>query len=113
MDSPINGTLPVIHPKSRPTRSGAKIFQFIVNPSPGQKNPKTAKLIKSHVSRTRDRRKKHPDMKSWIQRQDGSLVNAPLVEHKIPERVGSDFSLLDFPEALQAYMREDLTHCMF
>lgn len=101
----------VIHPKPGPTIRKAKSFQFIVSSSPDHASQETRKLIKSHVSRNRDRRKKNSEMKSWIQRQSGS-GKAPLVEHKIPERVGWDFSLLDFPEVLQAYMREDLTHCM-
>jgi hypothetical protein len=31
----------------------------------------------------------------------------------IPGRVGTNFSLLDFPEPLQAYMENDILRCQF
>lgn len=45
-------------------------------------------------------------------RRDGKLINLDEFNASIPDRVGSDFSLIDFPEVLKPYMQEDLMKCM-
>lgn len=87
-------------------------FKFITKTSTYSPTHEDRREVKSHVSRGRPRRKQHHETKSWIMRQDGKCTKSDDMKISIPSRVGSDISLIDFPEILKPYMEEDLLKCM-
>ncbi|RSM05333.1 hypothetical protein CEP52_006360 [Fusarium oligoseptatum] len=56
--------------------------------------------------------KERPGVKSWILKRDAQK-EVEIQHGSIPPRVGSDFSLLDFPEPLQPYMKQDLVRSFY
>ena len=87
-------------------------FKFITSTSTYNPTREDRKQIKSHVSRGRPRRQQRQGAKSWILQRDGQLTNLENDGTPIPGRVGSDLSLVNFPEDLKPYMQEDFTQCM-
>ncbi|CAM1505951.1 Fc.00g115880.m01.CDS01 [Cosmosporella sp. VM-42] len=85
-----------------------KRLEFIVETAPHRPSGKNKRLIRSHVSRGRLRRKDASDFKSWILQKDGKLMAIGVDYNSIPSRVGSDLSLINFPEVLKPYMQEDI-----
>ena len=92
--------------------SKARKLQFVAETSPHRPSQKNKKLIKSHVSRGRLRRKDDSNFKSWILRRNGKLTSMDNCYSSIPSRVGSDLSLISFPEVLKPYMQEDIVRCI-
>ncbi|RSL45492.1 hypothetical protein CEP53_010767 [Fusarium sp. AF-6] len=87
-------------------------LEFVVEEPLQKPSRKNQKLVKSHVSRGRPSRKERPGVKSWILKRDAQK-EVEIQHGSIPPRVGSDFSLLDFPEPLQPYMKQDLVRSFY
>ncbi|KAF4974938.1 hypothetical protein FZEAL_8201 [Fusarium zealandicum] len=104
---------------SRRTNSHARhrgqdgTLKFIVEtPSTGSSR-ENQKAIKSHVSQSKLGRKRQSQVKSWILKRQDKIVAATIQHGSIPGRVGSDLSLLDFPEPLKPYMEHDIIRSFY
>ncbi|KAH6985703.1 hypothetical protein BKA56DRAFT_715144 [Ilyonectria sp. MPI-CAGE-AT-0026] len=97
--------------RSKPDR-----FKFIVSTPSQRRSQDHQRLVRSHVTRGRGRRKGHHPLLSWMnkgaeeqsqpqpnQRQD---LGSRLIP--IPNRVGSEFAWVQFPEVMQPYMLQDI-----
>ncbi|KAH7131243.1 hypothetical protein EDB81DRAFT_696556 [Dactylonectria macrodidyma] len=92
-------------------------FKFITGNPSQKRNRNRQREIKSHVGReiASRRRNAQPRLQSWllINRGDESMpqqLRTELVSSTpIPPRVGSEFSWVQFPEAMKPYMLQDLT----
>ncbi|KAM5385434.1 hypothetical protein ACJZ2D_001075 [Fusarium nematophilum] len=86
----------------------ARNLEFIAAHPAKKPSREDQRRIKSHVARGRPSRRDRPQVKSWIlQRKNG------MVDLGIPARVGSDLSLLGFPEPLKPYMEEDIVRSFY
>ncbi|KAH7011900.1 hypothetical protein EDB80DRAFT_713134 [Ilyonectria destructans] len=99
-----------------PSSSKPERFKFIVSTPSQRRSQDHQRLVRSHVTRGRGRRKGHHPLPSWMnkgaeeqpqpqpnQRQDLSSCLIP-----IPNRVGSEFAWVQFPEVMQPYMLQDI-----
>ena len=90
--------------------------EFIITTTPQRPGGEDRKTIRSHVMKGKNRRKRLQELPSWINLADGtsgdnqrkSTPAAP-----IPSKIGSDLSLLRFPEDMKQYMMEDVIKCNF
>ncbi|KAI8723186.1 hypothetical protein NCS52_00173900 [Fusarium sp. LHS14.1] len=99
-------------PNQRPHTAPGRKLEFVVEEPSQKPSRKNQKLVKSHVSRGRPSRKDRPGVKSWILKKDAQK-EVEIQHESIPARVGSDFSLLEFPEPLQPYMKQDLVKSFY
>ncbi|KAF5624895.1 short-chain dehydrogenase reductase family [Fusarium sp. NRRL 52700] len=81
-------------------------FTFITQ-TPFKKSKEIQRLVRSRA-RSNSARKDQSQVTSWILNQKEAHMTLQVPDGTIPGRVGTNFSLLDFPEPLQAYMENDL-----
>ncbi|RTE73916.1 hypothetical protein BHE90_011668 [Fusarium euwallaceae] len=99
-------------PDRRTHTASNRKLEFVVEEPSQKPSRKNQKLVKSHISRSRPTRKERPGVKSWILKGDAQK-EVEIQHGSIPPHVGSDFSLLDFPEPLQPYMKQDLVRSFY
>ncbi|EWZ41167.1 hypothetical protein FOZG_06571 [Fusarium oxysporum Fo47] len=92
--------------KSRQQTSHNQSFTFIAQTPSTKSDKKNQRIVRSHA-RSNSARKNKRQVKSWILNQKECMV-LQVPDGTIPGRVGTNFSLLDFPEPLQAYMENDI-----
>lgn len=85
-------------------------FTFIAQTPSTKSDKKNQRIVRSHA-RSNSARKNKGQVKSWILNQKECMV-LQVPDGTIPGRVGTNFSLLDFPEPLQAYMENDIFRCL-
>ena len=87
-------------------------FQFIVTTSSHGKPEKTdRKLIKSHITRNRPKTGSSRELHSWVNHGYADITDKSNSTTSIPKRVGSDYSLVEFPSFLKPDMLRDLVNC--
>jgi len=90
-------------------------FQFIVSTSSRRPDKGDRKLIKSHIIRGRHKAKTPRELPAWLSSTDalttGDNVCHALSAASVPKRVGSDLSLVQFPEFMKPYMLQDIVKC--
>jgi hypothetical protein len=100
------------HLTAQPLAVQDKSFEFIAHDSLAKPIMERQRLIRSHASRGKRRKKRGPVM-SWILQQHGQPVQVDDAYTSIPRQVGSDFSFLELPVELQPYMQRDIAQGMF
>jgi hypothetical protein len=97
--------------------AGQSGLLFIIATSSDRPDKGARKLIRSHVLRGRHRSQRRRRLPSWIKNGDNGIVELEADEAyptrlgPVPGRVGSDFSLTRFPEAMKPYMVQDVVNC--
>jgi len=99
------------HGATAPASGG---FQFITTTSAhGKPDKRDRKIIKSHIIRNRQKTRKSRELPSWINHEDENTSHTSKSITSIPKRVGSDYSLVQFPSFLKPIMLRDLMQCMY
>lgn len=86
-----------------------QFVEFIVATSTSSPSRKQQRIIRSHASRGRAKKRQRPQLKSWILQRDGSPSLVDDQYTSIPPRVGWDLSFFDFPIEIQPYMQGELS----
>ncbi|KAF5632969.1 uncharacterized protein FTJAE_7354 [Fusarium tjaetaba] len=94
----------MLKPKQQSSRNQS--FTFI-SQTPFKKSKENQRLVRSRA-RSNSARKDQIQAKSWILNQKETRMTLQVPDGTIPGRVGTNFSLLDFPEPLQPYMENDI-----
>ncbi|KAF4999234.1 hypothetical protein FGRMN_2598 [Fusarium graminum] len=95
-------------PKQRRQIPQTQTLTFVVEAPPEKPGKDNQKLIRSHAARVNRSRDDNKNFKSWMLRKKGTYTALQIPDGSIPGRVGSNLSLLDFPEPLQPYMENDI-----
>ncbi|KAF5677628.1 hypothetical protein FHETE_1679 [Fusarium heterosporum] len=95
-------------PKQRRQNPQTQTLTFVVE-APSEKPGKdNQRLVRSHAARVNRSRDDEKEFKSWMLRKKDTSTALQIPDGSIPGRVGSNLSLLDFPEPLQPYMENDI-----
>jgi hypothetical protein len=84
---------------------------FVVATAP-KSSQDNQKLVRTHAARSNKSQPNKKNLKSWILKKKDTSAALQVPDGSIPGRVGSNLSLLDFPEPLKPYMENDIFRCM-
>ncbi|KAH6958214.1 hypothetical protein DER45DRAFT_213491 [Fusarium avenaceum] len=96
--------------KSKRQTPQTQTLTFVVATAP-QSSQDNQKLVRSHAARSNKSRDNKKNIKSWILKKKDTSTALQVPDGSIPGRVGSNLSLLDFPEPLKPYMENDIFRC--
>ncbi|CAG7563920.1 unnamed protein product [Fusarium equiseti] len=81
---------------------------FVIQTPSSNSTKSNAKLVRSHAARLPSSRKYEKQVKSWILKKEDKSTALQIPDGSIPGRVGTNLSVLDFPEPLKPYMENDM-----
>ncbi|KAL4723091.1 hypothetical protein ACLX1H_009579 [Fusarium chlamydosporum] len=93
--------------REQQTPQTQKLAFVIQTPSNNSKKD-NQKLVRIHAARRPRSGKDQKQVKSWMLKKEDKSAALQVPDGSIPGRVGSNLSLLDFPEPLRPYMENDI-----